>query len=240
MFFDSTFLLLIPVLIFAFYAQTKVQSTYRKYLRVPAARGLTGAEAARQLLDAANLRSVPIETTGGQLTDHYDPRKRALFLSEDNYSGRSVASLGVACHEAGHALQHAHAYGPLAMRNAIWPVAGFGSWAAWPIFFLGLIFRSPQMMDIGIIVFTVAAFFTIITLPVEFDASGRALRLLVVKLRPDMPGTLQHILDLYELGIAHCRAKRAADRPEWPIRIPVHRSQDRIPVHRHVAHIERR
>jgi len=178
MFFDSTFLLLIPVLIFAFYAQTKVQSTYRKYLRVPAQRGLTGAEAARQLLDAANLRSVPIEITRGQLTDHYDPRKRALFLSEDNFSGRSVAALGVACHEAGHALQHAHAYAPLAMRNAIWPVAGFGSWAAWPLFFLGLIFRSPQMMDIGILVFTVAAFFTVITLPVEFDASSRAIRLL--------------------------------------------------------------
>ncbi len=178
MFWDPTFLLLVPVLIFAFYAQNRVQSTYRKYLKVPAARGLTGAEAARQLLDAANLRSVPIEVTPGQLTDHYDPRKRALFLSQDNYTGRSVAALGVSCHEAGHAIQHAHAYAPLAMRSAIWPVAGFGSWAAWPIFFLGLIFRSPGMMDVGILVFTVAAFFTIVTLPVEFDESSRAIKLL--------------------------------------------------------------
>jgi len=178
MYFDPTWFLLIPVMIFALYAQAKVSGTYNKYSRVPAARGLTGAEAARRLLDAAGLSAVSIEMTGGRLTDHYDPRSRKLVLSEDNFHGRSVAALGVACHEAGHAIQHAQAYAPLQMRQAIWPVAGFGSWLAWPLFFLGLILSQPPLMDIGILVFLVAAFFTIITLPVEFDASGRAIKLL--------------------------------------------------------------
>jgi len=136
MYFDPTWFLLIPVMIFALYAQAKVSGTYNKYSRVPAARGLTGAEAARRLLDAAGLSAVSIEMTGGRLTDHYDPRSRKLVLSEDNFHGRSVAALGVACHEAGHAIQHAQAYAPLQMRQAIWPVAGFGSWLAWPLFFL--------------------------------------------------------------------------------------------------------
>ncbi len=175
---DHTMILLIPVVIFALYAQWKVKSTYHRYLQVPAGRGLTGAEASRRLLDAAGLQSVGIELTPGTLSDHYDPRKRALFLSHDNFHGRSVAALGVACHEAGHAIQHAQAYAPLQMRQAIWPVAGFGSWAAWPLFFLGFLFNTPALMDIGILVFLVAAFFTIITLPVEFDASSRAIRLL--------------------------------------------------------------
>ena len=179
MFWDSTFLLLIPVVIFALYAQNKVKSTYRKYLRVPSRRGMTGAQASRQLLDAAGLQSVAIEEVQGSLTDHYDPRKRVLRLSHDNYQGDRVAALGVACHEAGHAIQHSHDYAPLAIRQAIWPVAGFGSWAAWPLFFIGFLFHHPILMDIGILVFLVAAFFAIVTLPVEFDASNRAIKLLV-------------------------------------------------------------
>jgi len=178
MYLDSTIVLLIPVVIFALFAQNKVGSTYRKYARVPSRRGLSGAQAARQLLDYAGLQSVAIEPTEGTLTDHYDPRKRVLRLSRDNYSGDSVAALGVACHEAGHAIQHAHNYGPLAMRQLIWPVASFGSWAAWPLFFIGFLFQTPMMMDIGILVYLIAAFFTIITLPVEFDASNRAIKLL--------------------------------------------------------------
>jgi uncharacterized protein len=178
MFFDPTFLLIVPVLIFAIWAQARVRSTYTKYLRVPASRGLTGAESARRLLDAAGLSAVTIERTPGQLTDHYDPRKRALFISDDNYGGRSVAALGVACHEAGHAIQHGQAFAPLAMRQAIWPVAGFGSWLAWPLFFLGFLFHTKALMDVGIIVFSIAAFFALITLPVEFDASRRAIALL--------------------------------------------------------------
>ncbi len=178
MYFDPTWLLIVPVMIFALYAQAKVNGTYTKYSRVPAGRGLTGAEAARQLLDAAGLSRVSIEATGGRLTDHYDPRARKLVLSQDNHQGRSVAALGVACHEAGHAIQHAQAFAPLQMRQAIWPIAGFGSWLAWPLFFLGLILSQPPLMDIGILVFLVAAFFSIITLPVEFDASNRAIKLL--------------------------------------------------------------
>jgi Zn-dependent membrane protease YugP len=177
-FWDWTLLLLLPVMGFAIYAQNRVRSTYQKYMRVPSRRGLTGAEAARSLLDAAGLSRVPVEITPGTLTDHYDPRKKVLRLSDENYHSHSVAALGVACHEAGHALQHAQAYAPLAMRQLIWPVAGFGSWLAWPLFFLGFLFNYPGLMNIGIVVFMVAAFFTIITLPVEFDASNRAIKLL--------------------------------------------------------------
>ncbi|MFO7652590.1 MAG: zinc metallopeptidase [Candidatus Krumholzibacteriia bacterium] len=178
MFFDSTMVLLIPVLVFAFYAQHKVRSTYDKFLRVRSDRGITGVQAARRLLDSAGLQEVPINTTAGTLTDHYDPRKRALFLSESNYNGTSLSALGVACHEAGHALQHARRYWPLQVRQAIWPVAGFGGNLALPLFFMGFLFQLPILMDIGIAVFAVAAFFAIVTLPVEFDASNRAIRLL--------------------------------------------------------------
>jgi len=178
MFWDSTFFLLIPAFVFALYAQNKVKSTYRKYLEVPSARGLTGAEAARQLLDAAGLSQVEIETVDGELSDHYDPRVRKLRLSRPNYAGSSVAALGVACHEAGHALQHAKGYTPLQMRQTIFPVARFGSGLAMPLFFLGFFFNFPVLMDIGIVVFLVAAFFSVLTLPVEFDASKRAVVLL--------------------------------------------------------------
>ncbi|MBK9304330.1 MAG: zinc metallopeptidase [bacterium] len=176
--FDVTFMLLIPVFIFALWAQYRVKSTYAKYLRVPAARGLTGQEAARRLLDAGGLSSVGIERIAGELTDHYDPRKRVLRLSDANFDGRSVAALGVACHEAGHALQHARGYVPLQIRQAIWPVAGFGSTLAMPLFFIGFLFHFPVLMDVGILVYAVAAVFTLVTLPVEFDASHRAVQLL--------------------------------------------------------------
>jgi Zn-dependent membrane protease YugP len=147
-------------------------------LQVRAGRGVSGAQAARRLLDAAGLQSVDIHQTEGVLTDHYDPRKRALFLSQQNYSGNSVAALGVACHEAGHALQHARQYWPLQVRQAIWPVAGYGGNLAFPLFFIGFLFQQPMLMDIGIAVFAVAAVFALVTLPVEFDASNRAIRLL--------------------------------------------------------------
>ena len=178
MFLDVGLLLLVPVMIFAFWAQHRVKSTYQKYLRVPSQRGVSGARAARQVLDSAGLSGVSIAVTPGVLSDHYDPRKRALFLSEANYNGSSVAALGVACHEAGHALQHARGYVPLQIRQAIWPVTAFGSNLAMPLFFIGLIFSFPQLMDVGIVLFAIAAFFALITLPVEFDASSRAIRVL--------------------------------------------------------------
>ncbi len=178
MFWDSTLLLLLPVFAFALWAQNRVRATYREYLEVPGARGLTGAEAARRLLDAAGLSSVGIETVDGELSDHYDPRGRVLRLSDGNHRGRSLAALGVSCHEAGHAIQHARGYAPLQWRQAVWPVAGFGSRAALPLFFLGFIFQYPLLMDLGILVYMVAAAFALITLPVEFDASRRAVTLL--------------------------------------------------------------
>ncbi len=178
MFWDSTFLFLIPAFVFALYAQNKVKSTYRKYLDVRSARGMTGAEAAGQLLNAAGVGNVTIETVPGELTDHYDPRARVLRLSEANHGGTSVSALGVACHEAGHALQHAAGYGPLELRQRIFPVANIGSKLAMPLFFSGFLFSYPVMMDIGIVVYMVAAFFTVLTLPVEFDASNRAVTLL--------------------------------------------------------------
>lgn len=177
-FYDPTFLLLIPALIFAMYAQNKVQSTFRKYLHVPARAGHTGAEVARSILDRAGLRDVPVELTQRSLGDHYDPRKRVVRLSPEVYSGRSVASLGVAAHETGHALQHAQAYVPLNIRSGLFPIASFGSSAAMPLFFLGILGGFEPLMTIAIYFFLAALAFQVVTLPVEFNASSRAMRLL--------------------------------------------------------------
>lgn len=179
MYFDSTFLLLIPAIIFSLYAQFKVQSTFGKYLQVTAASGRTGAQVARDLLDHNHLNDVPVELTPGTLSDHYDPRSRVLRLSPEVYHGRSLASLGVAAHETGHAVQHSHAYLPLTLRNTIFPVANLGSQLGFLLFFLGFIFNGNKfMIDLGIILFSFFVFFTILTLPVEFNASRRALDML--------------------------------------------------------------
>lgn len=127
MFFDSTYLILIPAVLFSLYAQFKVQSTFNRYSEYRAASGMTGAQVARGLLDRNQLRDVPVELTPGTLSDHYDPRARVLRLSPEVYHGTSLASLGVAAHETGHAVQHAHSYMPLALRNGIFPVANIGS-----------------------------------------------------------------------------------------------------------------
>ncbi len=174
-FWDPTYLLLLPVIAFAGWAQMKVSSTFNEYARVRARSGYNGKEAARKVLDANGLYDVAIERIKGRLSDHYDPRSKVLRLSSEVYGGSSLASLGVACHEAGHAIQHARGYVPLEMRSFIFPVAQFGSFAAWPLFFMGFFFGFPALMDIGIIVFTIAALFQIATLPVEFDASNRAI-----------------------------------------------------------------
>lgn len=177
-FFDPTMIILIPALIFAMYAQAKVRGTFNKYLHVPARAGYTGAQVARSILDRANLHDVQIEMTGRSLGDHYDPRKRVVRLSPEVYNGRSVASVGVAAHETGHALQHAKAYVPLSIRNALFPVASFGSTAAFPLFLFGLLFGSYDLMTVGIWFFVAALAFQVVTLPVEFNASSRAMRLL--------------------------------------------------------------
>jgi hypothetical protein len=181
MFYDSTFLLVIPPLILALYAQAKVKGTYAKFSRVAAASGITGAQAARSLLQTAAAGDVPVEKTPGELSDHYDPRKKVLRLSAGVHDGSSIAALGIAAHETGHALQHHAHYGPLHLRNVVYPVANIGSTLAFPVFFIGLLINTKSsllFMDIGILLFTGAVLFSVITLPVEFNASKRAMALL--------------------------------------------------------------
>jgi uncharacterized protein len=177
-FWDPTYIIVLPAILLALYAQLRVRSTYGKYSQVPTANGLTGSEAAAEILRRHGLPGLRIERIDGTLTDHYDPRTRVLRLSSGVYDGSSVAAVGVAAHESGHALQHAENYGPLALRSAIVPVTQFGSWLAWPIFMLGFFFHSGTFMELGILVFSAFVAFTVITLPVEFDASRRALRVL--------------------------------------------------------------
>jgi len=176
--FDPTFVLLIPAIILAIYAQFKVQSTYAQLSQVHSKNGLTGAEIGRKLLDSSGLSGVGIEKIGGNLTDNYDPRDKTLHLSESVYSNDSIAAIGVVAHEVGHAIQDSKAYVPLKIRSGLVPAANIGSQLAIPLFFLGLILSYPMLMDIGIIAFSIAVAFTIITLPVEFNASHRAISLL--------------------------------------------------------------
>jgi len=178
---DYTFFLLIPCLLLAFYAQARVRGTYAKFSRVAAASGISGARMAREILNVGGAAEVQIEQTPGQLSDHYDPRKKVLRLSTGVYESSSIAALGIAAHEAGHALQHHSGYAPLALRNGIYPVANIGSTLAFPIFIAGFFFssRGPNvLMDIGILLFSGAVVFSVLTLPVEFNASRRAVALL--------------------------------------------------------------
>ncbi len=180
-FWDYTFFLLIPPLLLALYAQAKVQGTYSRFSRRLSRRGITGAEVAAEILGASGAGSVRIEKIPGRLTDHYDPRKKTLRLSEAVHDSSSIAALGVAAHEAGHALQDHFHYAPLHLRNAIYPVANLGSTLAFPLFFIGFILsqgRPHFLMDLGILLFAGAVAFTVITLPVEFNASRRALAIL--------------------------------------------------------------
>jgi Zn-dependent membrane protease YugP len=177
-FWDPTMIIVLPAILLALYAQVRVQSTYARYSQVPVSNGLTGAEAAQEILRRSGLANVQIQRIDGVLSDNYDPRTRTLSLSSDVYGGASVAAVGVAAHETGHAIQHAREYAPLALRSAMVPTVQFGSWLAWPIFFLGFLFHSGTMIQLGILVFTAFVAFTVVTLPVEFDASARALRAL--------------------------------------------------------------
>jgi Zn-dependent membrane protease YugP len=177
--FDWTFVLLLPALAFAIWAQTKVRGTYQKYSQIRSRANITGAQAARRILDSQGLTDVKVEQVAGQLTDHYDPRKRVLRLSEAVYGSPSLAALGVAAHETGHALQHKFDYAPLKLRSGLVPVAQFGTWLAFPLFFIGFIIPSVNwMMDLGILFFAGAVAFSLITLPVEYNASSRAIKVL--------------------------------------------------------------
>lgn len=173
--YDPTFILLIPAMIFAFYAQTKISSTFNKFMRVRNSYGYTGYDVARRILDANGLNNVSIEMVRGHLTDHYDPRSRVLRLSHDVYNGTSLASAGVAAHECGHAIQHSESYTPLVLRNTIAPVASIGSQAAWFLIFIGIVLNMMQLFTLGIYFFSAVVLFQIITLPVEYNASRRAI-----------------------------------------------------------------
>ncbi len=176
--FDPTFVLLIPALIFAMWAQWKVKSTYDRMSQVRASNGMTGSQMAQAIMRHNGIDDVRIEEIGGTLSDHYDPRAKTVRLSADIFEGDSVASIAVAAHEVGHVIQHARGYAPLMMRASIAPVAGFASNLAFPIFLIGLFFRSGMsmfFMDLGILLFSGAVLFHLVTLPVEFDASKRAL-----------------------------------------------------------------
>lgn len=170
----SYLIFILPAFLLSALASLYTRSTFQKYSRVPSQRGFTGAQAAAEMLRAQGVRGVQIEQTGGFLSDHYDPRTRTLRLSASVYQGTSLSSIGVACHEAGHALQHAHNYAPLALRSGLVPLASFGSNFSYVLIVLGLIMRSPGLLVVGLACFTLAVIFTIVTLPVEWNASARA------------------------------------------------------------------
>ncbi len=174
---DTTFFLLIPALILALYAQVRVKSTYARYSRVAAASRISAAQAARSILNAGGAGNVQVVKIEGELTDNYDPRKRVLHLSAGVHDSVSLAALGIAAHEAGHALQHQNRYAPLMFRNGFYPLANIGSTLAFPLFIAGLLFSrsGPSiLMDIGIFLFAGAVLFSVVTLPVEYNASRRA------------------------------------------------------------------
>lgn len=175
---DSTYIIIVPAILLTIYAQFKVQSTFNKYLKVHSRSGETGYTVARKLLDTNGLYSIPVEVTGGRLSDHYDPTTRVVRLSEDVYYGNSLASISVAAHEVGHAIQHGSEYKPLMIRHSLFKVANIGSSLSWVLLLAGIFFHMSNLILLGIIFFTAAVAFQVITLPVEFNASSRALSLL--------------------------------------------------------------
>lgn len=180
-YYDPTYSLVLIGLLLCLAASARVRSTYAKYGRVRSRSGLTGREAADRILRSAGIYDVRIEHVSGNLTDHFDPRNRVLRLSDATYQSASVAAVGVAAHECGHAIQHSRGYAPLKIRSAIVPVANFGSAIAWPLILLGLLFNSRSsylLIQIGILAFSFAVLFQLVTLPVEFNASRRAVQIL--------------------------------------------------------------
>ncbi len=178
MYWDSTIIILIPAIIFSIAAQIMVKSAFSKYSKVRNSRGLTGADAAREILDRNGLSNVRIEHISGSLTDHYDPKANVIRLSDDVYGSATVAAVGVAAHEAGHAVQYAEGYYPIKIRNAIIPVTRFGSSLSTPLVIFGLVLSWDFLITAGILLFCAVVLFQAITLPVEFNASGRALKTL--------------------------------------------------------------
>ena len=168
-----------PTMLLAMWAQLRVKSAYGKWSNVGASSRMTGAQAAQRMLDSAGVRDVKIEAVQGFLSDHYDPKKKVLRLSPGVHQSQSVAAMGIACHEAGHALQHANGYAPLQLRTAIVPVAQIGSWLSWPLIFGGVLLNLANLTLLGVVAFSGVVLFQLVTLPVEFDASARAKRQLM-------------------------------------------------------------
>ncbi len=172
------FMLVLPAILISLFAQMKVQSTYKKYAEVLSSRGKTAAEITREILDKNGLTGVSIERVAGKLTDHFDPRSNVIRLSETVYGDISVASIGVAAHEAGHAVQHQVGYFPIRARNAVLPVANLGSSLAFPLILLGIVLSMQPLVSFGILLFSFVLLFQLVTLPVEFNASRRAIETL--------------------------------------------------------------
>ena len=178
MFWDSTYILVIIGALICAIASFNVNATYRKYSRVMSERGLTARDCAEAILRSAGIDDVRIEHVRGNLTDHYSPSERVLRLSDSVYNSTSVAAIGVAAHECGHAIQHQEDYAPLKLRTLSVPAANFGSFLSWPVIVIGLILGKPNIAQIGVVLFSLVVLFQLITLPVEFNASARALRVL--------------------------------------------------------------
>ncbi|HZK34634.1 MAG TPA: zinc metallopeptidase [Bacillota bacterium] len=176
--FDPTFIILIPAILLALFAQSRVQSTFNKYSKVVSQSAKTGAQVATDLLRSKGLDDVKVEQVRGNLTDHYDPRTKTLRLSEKIYGSSSLAALGIAAHEVGHAFQHSEEYGPLKLRSSIIPATNIGSKLAFPLLLVGLLFNQPTLALIGVLAFSLAVLFQLVTLPVEYNASSRALEAL--------------------------------------------------------------
>lgn len=177
-FYDVTYGLVILGALLCMIASANVKSTYNRYKRVHNSRGMYAQDVAQQMLREAGIYDVRIERVSGDLTDHYDPKAKVLRLSDTVYGSTSVAAVGVAAHECGHAIQHQQEYKPIQLRNAIVPIVNFGSNAAWPVLLLGAIMGSGVLLNIGIVLFSLAVLFQLVTLPVEFDASRRAITIL--------------------------------------------------------------
>ena len=177
-YFDPTYVLLIIGMILALAASGKMKSTFSRYQRISSHSGLTGAQVAQHILHTAGIFDVTVVPVAGSLTDHYDPRTKRVSLSQDVYGRSSIAAVCVAAHECGHAIQHKVGYTPLNIRSAIVPIANIGSSLSWPIFVLGLIFSAPGLTTAGVVLFSLAVLFQLVTLPVEFNASSRALKML--------------------------------------------------------------
>lgn len=178
LYFDPTMIILIPAIIISFWAQTKVNSAYSKYSKVRNINGYSGQQVARMMLDEAGLWDIKIEMINSKLGDHYDPSSRILRLSPEVYNGATISSAGIAAHEVGHAIQHQQGYKPLAIRNSIVPIVNISSNISWVLFFIGIIMGFKGLTTLGIILFSAVVIFQLVTLPVEFNASNRALDIL--------------------------------------------------------------